>query len=33
MANISLSGFSLAKGKELIGDDFYKMKQIEDKIS
>jgi len=28
--NIKLSGFSLAKGKELIGDDFYDVKTMED---
>ncbi len=30
MANIKLSGFTLAKGKELKGDDAFEFKQIED---
>ncbi len=30
MANISLSGFSLAKGKELKGDDAFEMKKVGD---
>ncbi len=30
MANISLSGFTLAKGKELKGDDAYEIKKVED---
>ena len=28
--NIKTSGFSLAKRKELTGDDFYEIKQFED---
>jgi len=30
MANISLSGFTLAKGKELVGDDAFATKRMED---
>ena len=30
MANIKLSGFTLAKGKELRGDDAFEFKQIND---
>ncbi|HIP45303.1 MAG TPA: hypothetical protein EYG93_08260, partial [Sulfurospirillum arcachonense] len=30
MANISLSGFTLAKGKELKGDDAFETKRMQD---
>ena len=31
--NIKTSGFSLAKRKELTGDDFYEVKQLDDGLT